>query len=124
MHAAALTTYNQVRDVAVSYLQAKRVWDRSAKGKDKGKDKPQRKGGKPNKGKDKDRCPICWRQGHEVQECWLNGKANGKGKPRDQKGKGFANVGGDADSTVSTAGPSASHIGMRMSAPVVSWLKS
>ena len=29
-HAAALTTYNQVRDVAVPYAQAKRVWMPSA----------------------------------------------------------------------------------------------
>ncbi|CAE7522738.1 unnamed protein product [Symbiodinium sp. CCMP2592] len=156
MHAASLSTYAEVREVVVSYLQAKRVWTPSAgyaassrrdpnamdigrigdrdgkegKGKgDKGKkgDKDHRKGkgDHDNKGKGKgdkkgnqqggrdgkERCPICWKTGHTVKECWFNAKGKGKGT----KGQ-VAQVADDAATTVSTAslataGPSASQVG-------------
>ncbi|CAE7772847.1 unnamed protein product [Symbiodinium sp. CCMP2592] len=156
MHAASLSTYAEVREVVVSYLQAKRVWTPSAgyaassrrdpnamdigrigdrdgkegKGKgDKGKkgDKDHRKGkgDHDNKGKGKrdkkgnqqggrdgkERCPICWKTGHTVKECWFNAKGKGKGT----KGQ-VAQVADDAATTVSTAslataGPSASQAG-------------
>ncbi|CAE7562226.1 unnamed protein product [Symbiodinium sp. CCMP2592] len=155
MHAASLSTYAEVREVVVSYLQAKRVWTPSAgyaassrrdpntmdigrigdrdgkegKGKgDKGKkgDKDHKKGkgdhdhkgkkgdkkGNQQGGRDgKERCPICWKTGHTVKECWFNAKGKGKGA----KGQ-VAQVADDAATTVSTAslataGPSASQAG-------------
>ncbi|CAE7226937.1 unnamed protein product [Symbiodinium sp. CCMP2592] len=155
MHAASLSTYAEVREVVVSYLQAKRVWTPSAgyaassrrdpnatdigrigdrdgkdgKGKgDKGKkgDKDHKKGkgdhndkgkkgdkkGNQQGGRDgKERCPICWKTGHTVKECWFNAKGKGKGT----KGQ-VAQVADDAATTVSTAslataGPSASQVG-------------
>ena len=67
----------------------------NSKGKGKGKDK----GGKGKKGhklkgkgdgsqhgekgkdyKEKEKCPICWRTGHKVQDCWFNSKGKGKGQ--------------------------------------------
>ncbi|CAE7237800.1 true, partial [Symbiodinium sp. CCMP2592] len=157
MHVASLSTYAEVREVVVSYLQAKRVWTPSAgyaassrrdpnamdigrigdrdgkegKGKgDKGnkgkgdKDHKKGKGDHDNKGKKgdkkgnqqggrdgKERCPICWKTGHTVKECWFNAKGKGKGN----KGQ-VAQVADDAATTLSTAslataGPSASQAG-------------
>ncbi|CAE7273855.1 unnamed protein product [Symbiodinium sp. CCMP2592] len=112
-----------VREVVVSYLQAKRVWTPSAgyaassrrdpnamdigrigdhgkegkgkgdqKGKKGDKDHKKGKGDHDNKGKKgdkkgnqqggrdgKERCPICWKTGHTVKECWFNAKGKGKG---------------------------------------------
>ncbi|CAE7394224.1 RE2 [Symbiodinium sp. CCMP2592] len=155
MHAASLSTYAEVREVVVSYLQAKRVWTPSAgyaassrrdpnamdigrigdrdgkegKGKgDKGKkgDKDHKKGkgdhdhkgkkgdkkGNQQGGRDgKERCPICWKTGHTVKECWFNAKGKGKGNKSQ-----VAQVADDAATTLSTAslataGPSASQAG-------------
>ena len=94
-----------------------------AKGKDsKGKRKRQgqgrqrqRKGqkgqGRKREGhpeeKEKEKCPICWRTGHTVKECWYNAK--GKGKGAQQKG-GVHAVSDDTASQLS-AGPSASVAG-------------
>ncbi|CAE7681372.1 unnamed protein product [Symbiodinium sp. CCMP2592] len=152
MHAASLSTYADVREVVVSYLQAKRVWTPSAgyaassrrdphamdigrigdrdgkegkgkgdKGKKGDKDHKKGKGDHDNKGKKgdkkgnqqggrdgKERCPICWKTGHTVKECWFNAKGKGKGN----KGQ-VAQVADDAATTLSTAslataGPSAS----------------
>ncbi|OLQ12116.1 hypothetical protein AK812_SmicGene3934 [Symbiodinium microadriaticum] len=89
------------------------------KGKGKGKGKEDRgKGGKDRKGKEgkgketqkekeKEKCPICWRTGHTVKECWCNSK--GKGKGAQQKG-GVHAVSDDTASQLS-AGPSASVAG-------------
>ena len=89
------------------------------KGKGKGKGKEDRgKGGKDRKGKEgkgkgtqrekeKEKCPICWRTGHTVKECWYNSK--GKGKGAQQKG-GVHAVSDDTASQLS-AGPSASVAG-------------
>ena len=156
MHAARLTTYEQVREVVVSYLQAKRVWiptasyashasrrhdkdpdamdigkvdDRKGKGSGKGKDKKgggkgntqgqkgsdkgsgkDKEKGKPPK-KEKDKCPICWRTGHAVQDCWFNSKGAGKGKQQQgQKGAkgGVHAVADETASTALSAGPSVS----------------
>ncbi|CAE7412283.1 unnamed protein product, partial [Symbiodinium sp. CCMP2592] len=68
----------------------------------------------PLKGGDRDgkeRCPICWKTGHTVKECWFNAKGKGKST----KGQ-VAQVADDAATTVSTAslataGPSASQAG-------------
>ncbi|CAE6971006.1 RE2 [Symbiodinium sp. CCMP2592] len=155
MHAASLRTYAEVREVVVSYLQAKRVWTPSAgyaassrrdpnamdigrigdhgkegkgkgdqKGKKGDKDHKKGKGDHDNKGKKgdkkgnqqggrdgKERCPICWKTGHTVKECWFNAKGKGKGN----KGQ-VAQVADDAATTLSTAslataGPSASQAG-------------
>ncbi|CAE7358923.1 unnamed protein product [Symbiodinium sp. CCMP2592] len=156
MHAASLSTYAEVREVVVSYLQAKRVWTPSAgyaassrrdpnamdigrigdrdgkdgkgkgdKGKKGDKDHKKGKGDHNNRGKGKgdkkgnqqgdrdgkERCPICWKTGHTVKECWFNAKGKGKGT----KGQ-VAQVADDAATTVSTAslaiaGPSASQAG-------------
>ncbi|CAE7295435.1 unnamed protein product [Symbiodinium sp. CCMP2592] len=144
-----------VREVVVSYLQAKRVWTPSAgyaassrrdpnamdigrigdhgkegkgkgdqKGKKGDKDHKKGKGDHDNKGKKgdkkgnqqggrdgKERCPICWKTGHTVKECWFNAKGKGKGN----KGQ-VAQVADDAATTLSTAslataGPSASQAG-------------
>ena len=89
--------------------------DQKGKGKGKGKDDPKGKGkdkkGKEGKGKDtqkeKEKCPICWRTGHTVKECWYNAK--GKGKGAQQKG-GVHAVNDDTASQLS-AGPSASVAG-------------
>ncbi|OLP72818.1 hypothetical protein AK812_SmicGene48048, partial [Symbiodinium microadriaticum] len=89
--------------------------DPKGKGKGKGKDDPKGKGkdrkGKEGKGKDtqkeKEKCPICWRTGHTVKECWYNSK--GKGKGAQQKG-GVHAVNDDTASQLS-AGPSASVAG-------------
>ncbi|OLP75531.1 hypothetical protein AK812_SmicGene44654, partial [Symbiodinium microadriaticum] len=89
--------------------------DPKGKGKGKGKDDPKGKGkdrkGKEGKGKDtqkeKEKCPICWRTGHTVKECWYNSK--GKGKGAQQKG-GVHAVSDDTASQLS-AGPSASVAG-------------
>ncbi|CAE7832753.1 RE2 [Symbiodinium sp. CCMP2592] len=156
MHAASLSTYAEVREVVVSYLQAKRVWTPSAgyaaasrrdpnamdigrigdrdgkdgkgkgdkgkkgdkdhkKGKgdhnDKGKGKGDKKGNQQGCRDGKERCPICWKTGHTVRECWFNAKGKGKGN----KGQ-VAQVADDAATTLSTtslatAGPSASQAG-------------
>ncbi|CAE7476824.1 unnamed protein product, partial [Symbiodinium microadriaticum] len=89
--------------------------DPKGKGKGKGKEDPKGKGkdrkGKEGKGKDtqkeKEKCPICWRTGHTVKECWYNSK--GKGKGAQQKG-GVHAVSDDTASQLS-AGPSASVAG-------------
>ena len=149
MHASSLTAYDEVRQVVVSCLQAKRVWTPNAtyahhgrakdpdamdigkigdkespKGKGKGKDKSGKgkKGDKPKgkgdghqlgeKGKDnkeKEKCPICWRAGHRVQDCWFNSK--GKGKGQGKKGGNTVNQVADDNASVLSAGPSASQAG-------------
>ena len=152
MHASSLGSYDEVRAVVVSYLQAKRVWTPSggyaqtsrraahdpdamdigkvgdAKGdkgkgkekKGKGKDKDPKGGNEPEKGgkgqdkrnqqhnqqKEKEKCPICWRTGHTVKDCWYNVKGKGKGTP-----KGGVNAVADDASSQLSAGPSASQAG-------------
>ena len=147
MHASSLTAYDEVRQIVVSYLQAKRVWTPNAtyahhgkardpdamdigkigdkenpkgKGKDKGGkgkkgDKPKGKGdgnqhgekGKDNK--EKEKCPICWRTGHKVQDCWFNSK--GKGKGQGKKVANTVNQVADDNASALSAGPSASQAG-------------
>lgn len=157
IHASTLTSYKSVREVVVSYLQAKRVWVPTAayashhrpkerdpnamdidrigdkgkgkgdgKGKGKGKNEP--KGGKKGdkgkgknnskdgKGKDDKRCPICWRTGHEVQNCWFNSKGAGKGK-QEKGGKGV-NAVADDNASVISAGCSASQVGVSQASQV------
>ena len=51
--------------------------------------KGKEKDGKKKDEKPRDKCPICFRQGHMVQECWFNAKSQGKGKQQsDGSGKG------------------------------------
>ncbi|CAE7208532.1 unnamed protein product [Symbiodinium sp. CCMP2592] len=129
MHAASLSTYAEVREVVVSYLQAKRGTETEKKGRAKAtkarkgtrttkradhdhKGKKGDKKGNQHGGRDgKERCPICWKTGHTVKECWFNAKGKGKGN----KGQ-VAQVADDAATTLSTAslataGPSASQAG-------------
>ena len=142
MHASTLSTYAEVREVVVSYLQAKRVWTSSAgyaassrkdpnamdigkvgdgkggkggkadKGKGKGdrdhkggkgdhkekEKKGNQKGGQHSTKDAKERCPICWKTGHAVKDCWYNAKGKGKGN----KGH-VAQVADDTATTLSTA---------------------
>ena len=89
--------------------------DPKGKGKGKGKDDPKGKGkdkkGKEGKGKDtqkeKERCPICWRTGHTVKECWYNAKGKGKGAQQ----KGGVHAVNDGTASQLSAGPSASVAG-------------
>ncbi|CAE7197770.1 unnamed protein product [Symbiodinium sp. CCMP2592] len=81
--------------------------DHNNKGKGKGDKKGNQQGGRDGK----ERCPICWKTGHTVKECWFNAKGKGKGN----KGQ-VAQVADDAATTLSTAslataGPSASQAG-------------
>ena len=78
------------------------------------------KGGKGKKGSQKgsqqstkdakERCPICWKTGRAVKNCWYNAKGKGKGN----KGH-VTQVADDTATTLSTAslataGPSASQV--------------
>ena len=90
----------------------------------KGKDKNQKgngKGGKDDRSKNKDggkqqkpsdkqgdKCPICWRQGHKVEDCWFNAK--GAGKNKGGKSKGAVNALADDASTTLSIGPSVSMV--------------
>ncbi|CAE7530574.1 RE1 [Symbiodinium natans] len=88
--------------------------------KGKGKDKDPKGGNEPEKGgkgqdkrnqqhnqqKEKEKCPICWRTGHTVKDCWYNVKGKGKGTP-----KGGVNAVADDASSQLSAGPSASQAG-------------
>ena len=64
--------------------------------------------------KKKKKCPMCWRTGHEVQDCWLNSK--GKGKGQGKKGGNNVNQVADDNASVLSAGPSASQAGSTASA--------
>ncbi|CAE7832738.1 unnamed protein product [Symbiodinium sp. CCMP2592] len=67
--------------------------DHDNKGKGKGDKKGNQQGGRDGK----ERCPICWKTGHTVKECWFNAKGKGKGN----KGQ-VAQVADDAATTLST----------------------
>ena len=143
MHASSLGTYAEVREVAASYLQAKRVWTPSAghaassrkdpnvmdigkvgenkggkcgkadKGKGKGyrdhkggkgdhKDKYKKgnpKGGQQSTKDGKERCPISWKTGHAVKDCWYNTKGKGEGN------KGHVAQVADDNSLLGDSGP-------------------
>ncbi|CAE7235731.1 RE1 [Symbiodinium natans] len=107
MHASSLGSYDEVRAVVVSYLQAKRVWTPSG-----GYAQSSRRAAHDpdamdiGKQKEKEKCPICWRTGHTVKDCWYNVKGKGKGTP-----KGGVNAVADDTSSQLSAGPSASQAG-------------
>ena len=61
------------RDRTRKVAKAKRVTN------PKGKGDGHQHGEKGKDNKEKDKCPICWRAGRKVRDCWSNSTGKGKG---------------------------------------------
>ena len=141
IHIGTLATYQSVREVVVSYLQAKQVWRPSAayagvtartrdpdamdislvgdgKGKGKGKDGKGKDNmnGKEKRPKEKERTATATKEKDRCAICWKTGHTTEKcwfNSKGQPKGKGNKGVAGitEDNTSVVSAGPSASQVG-------------